>query len=92
MSKLVISPDKVGKLLANLKENKSMGPDKLHPKLLKLLAGNSSFVSALTLLLNKCVDQETIPAVWKSAIVVPIHKKGSVHLAENYRPVSLTCI
>ena len=92
MSKLVISPDKVGKLLANLKENKSMGPDKLHPKLLKLLAGNSSFVSALTLLLNKCIDQETIPAVWKSAVVVPIHKKGSVHLAENYRPVSLTCI
>ena len=92
MSKLVISPDKVEKLLANLKENKSMGPDKLHPKLLKFLSADRAFVSALTLLLNKCIDQETIPAVWKSAAIVPIHKKGSVHLPENYRPVSLTCI
>ena len=33
-----------------------------------------------------------IPAIWKSALVIPIHKKGSVHLPENYRPVSLTCI
>ena len=92
MSNLVISPDKVEKLLANLKDNKSMGPDNLHPKLLKFLSSNKEFVSALTLLLNKCVDQETIPAVWKSAVVVPIHKKGSVHLPENYRPVSLTSI
>ena len=69
-----------------------MGPDDLHPKLLKFLSGNNNFVAALTLLLNECINQESIPDVWKSAVVVPIHKKGSVHQPENYRPVSLTCI
>jgi|TARA_B110000196_G_C21147904_1_gene667753 hypothetical protein len=92
MEKLNINESDVKKLLLNLKENKSMGPDNVHPKLLKLLAANDGFVKSLTSLLNKCVEGECIPSMWKSALVVPIHKKGSVHLPENYRPVSLTCI
>ena len=92
MEQLSINAIDVKKLLQNLKENKSMGPDNVHPKLLKLLSSNDSFVESLTLLLNKCVKDECIPSMWKSAVVVPIHKKGSVHLPENYRPVSLTCI
>jgi hypothetical protein len=92
MEKLIIENSKVKKLLVNLKENKSMGPDKIHPKLLKFLAENDNFVCALTTLLNRCVYEESIPSVWKSAVVVPIHKKGSVHLPGNYRSVSLTCI
>ena len=36
--------------------------------------------------------EECIPEIWKTAVVIPIHKKGSVHQPENYRPVSLTCI
>ena len=92
MQELIIDSSKVKKLLSNLKENKAMGPDNIHPKLLKFLAENSNFVSALTLLLNKCVTEECIPSIWKSAVVVPIHKKGSVHSPGNYRPVSLTCV
>ena len=92
MQELIIDSSNVKKLLLNLKENKAMGPDNIHPKLLKFLAENPDFVSALTILLNKCVSDECIPSMWKSAVVVPIHKKGSVHLPENYRPVSLTCI
>ena len=92
MQELIIDSGNVKKLLLNLKENKAMGPDNIHPKLLKFLAENPDFVSALTILLNKCVSDQCIPSMWKSAVVVPIHKKGSVHLPENYRPVSLTCI
>ena len=33
-----------------------------------------------------------LPAIWKTAIVSPIFKKGSKQLAVNYRPVSLTCV
>ena len=92
MDTLTIDSSKVKKLLANLNENKSMGPDNVHPKLLKFLADNTNFVWSLTELLNKCIVDECIPSIWKSAVVVPIHKKGSVHLPENYRPVSLTCV
>ena len=33
-----------------------------------------------------------IPEEWKQANVSPIFKKGQKHLAENYRPISLTSI
>ena len=50
MQKLVIDPSKAKKLLFNLNQNKSMGPDKLHPKLLKFLSENTDFVNVLTML------------------------------------------
>ena len=92
MEKLVISSDNVKKLLGNLNDTKSMGPDEIHPKLLKYLSNCDNFVIALTNLFNACISQECIPDIWKTAIVIPIHKKGSVHQPENYRPVSLTCV
>lgn len=92
MGNLEIDSSNVKKLLSKLNESKSMGPDNLHPKLLKFLGESDNFVSALTQLLNRCVGEECIPNIWKSALVIPIHKKGSVHLPDNYRPVSLTCI
>ena len=33
-----------------------------------------------------------LPSDWLNANVAPIFKKGDVHLPENYRPVSLTCV
>ena len=33
-----------------------------------------------------------IPSIWKNANVTPVFKKGGRDLAENYRPVSLTCV
>ena len=69
-----------------------MGPDDIHPKLLKSLAENHDFVKSLTLLYNKCIEECKIPTIWKTANVVALHKKGSKKEALNYRPVSLTCI
>ena len=33
-----------------------------------------------------------LPSDWVKANVAPIYKKGNTNLAENYRPVSLTCM
>ena len=43
-------------------------------------------------LFAKCVQGRKIPAEWKIANVVALHKKGSRDQAANHRPVSLTCI
>jgi ribonuclease P/MRP protein subunit RPP40 len=92
MEDLVISESDVKKLLLEVNINKAMGPDDIHPKLINFLAQDNNFVTAITKLFNTCLQQETIPNIWKTALVIPLHKKGSVHEPNNYRPVSLTCI
>ena len=69
-----------------------MGPDGIHPKLLKALSDNHDFIKNVQLLFNTCLEECTIPEVWKEANITPIHKKGSVNEAGNYRPISLTSV
>ena len=69
-----------------------MGPDGVHPKLLKHLAKNPSFVMAVTTLFRKCYATGKVPDDWKMAHVTPLHKKGEKSSAKNYRPISLTCV
>ena len=92
MNKLTISVEDVRLMLSKLDVSKSMGPDDMHPKVLKFLSANEGFVNALTILFNKCIKDEILPDIWKTATVIPLHKKGPIHLPSNYRPVSLTCI
>jgi len=91
-SEFIVHPESVAKILKSLDVSKAMGPDNVHPKLLRYLSANGSFVDAVVLLFSACATQQYIPEVWKTATVVALHKKGSVHSANNYRPVSLTCI
>ena len=48
-----------------LNEAKCFGPDKIHPKLLKGLSKNVSFVKAVTLLFNTCYSHGKIPEIWQ---------------------------
>ena len=79
-------------LLLKLNTFKSLGPDNVHPKLLKALAMKHDFVMLVTDLFQKCFDSGTLPSAWKTANVTALHKKGDKCLASNYRPISLTCI
>ena len=38
------------------------------------------------------IDTGKLPNDWLNANIAPVYKKGNVHLPENYRPVSLTCV
>ena len=46
----------------------------------------------LILIFNQSLPTGELPSDWLSANVSPIFKKGDKHTAENYRPVSLTCV
>jgi hypothetical protein len=46
----------------------------------------------LTKIYTKSIETGTIPKDWKRANVAPAFKMGERYKAENYRPISLTCI
>ena len=89
---LTFSVEDVEKELMALNMDKSPGPDGIHPKLLRSLAADPSFVIAVHSLFLKCAADRKIPDDWKMANVVALHKKGARDKAENFRPVSLTCV
>ena len=90
MPPFVISEDKVEKKLAELNQNKSPGPDSLHPRLLKELA--PVLKGPITMLFKRSLEEMELPAVWKIAKITAIFKKGDRKHPGNYRPVSLTSV
>ena len=50
---------------------------------------DDSLVFPLKLIFEACLRQGVFPKVWKRANVVPVHKKNSKNLKQNYRPISL---
>ncbi len=72
--------------------SKSIGPDGVHPKLLRFLSQSDDFISLVTALFQKIYDSGELPQIWKTANVTPLHKKGDKGDASNYRPISLTSV
>ena len=85
-----ITEEGMKKLLLNLDPNKACGPDGISPRLLKTVA--EEVTPALTLLFWNSYQTGTLPLDWKLAHITPVFKKGERYKAENYRPISLTCI
>ncbi|MEW8548045.1 MAG: reverse transcriptase family protein, partial [Candidatus Thiodiazotropha sp.] len=87
---IAIDTSMVEKVLKELNAGKSMGPDEIHPLLLKTMP--KVFSVPLTLIFQKSVNTGQVPKVWKDARVTPLFKKGQKSDPGNYRPVSLTSI
>ena len=90
MNDIVVSKDGVIKLLKGLNPSKALGPDELHPRVLKELAIELGLVFAH--LFQQSIDTGEIPKEWSLANICPLIKKSDRSLACNYRPVSLTCV
>ncbi|CAM4545620.1 unnamed protein product [Lepidochelys olivacea] len=76
--------------LEKLDEHKSMGPDALHPRVLKELA--DVIAQPLAIIFENSWRSGEVPDDWKKPNVVPIFKKGKKEDPGNYRPVSLTSV
>ncbi|CAM4679320.1 unnamed protein product [Lepidochelys kempii] len=67
-----------------------MGPDALHPRVLKELI--DVIAEPLAIIFENSCQLGKIPDDWKKAYVVPIFKKGKKEDPGNDRPVSLTSV
>ena len=75
LEELKITEEKVKERLESLNPHKSPGPDGLHPRVLKELSNEIS--KPLAIIMQKSLDEHTLPQKWKDAHVSPIFKKGS---------------
>ncbi|GAB0177748.1 mitochondrial enolase superfamily member 1 [Grus japonensis] len=67
-----------------------MGPDELHPQVLRELA--EEVARPLAVVFEKSWQSGEVPADWKRGNVTPIFKKGKKEDPGNYRLVSLTSV
>ncbi|RMC03584.1 hypothetical protein DUI87_19759 [Hirundo rustica rustica] len=87
---LIIQEVAVRELLKCLDIQKSMGPDGIHPRVMRELA--DELVKPLSINYHQSWLTGEVPDDWKLANVTPIHKKGGREDPGNYRPVSLTSV
>ena len=77
----------VRRALKQLDSSKATGPDGIPSRVLK--ACSSELAYPLAVLFRQSFHMGVQPSSWKTAQVVPIHKKSSKSHAKNYRPISL---
>ena len=85
------SREAILKQIGSMSDNKSPGPDRIHPRVLKEVA--NIIVEPLIRIFKISLKIGKIPSAWKTALVTAIYKqKGSKHEPGNYRAISLTSI
>ena len=70
----IINTKIIRKRLANIRRNKSLGPDGVLCEILKL--GGEAMTPFLARLLEISLNNATIPCDWKKTTVVPIYRGG----------------
>jgi hypothetical protein len=80
----------VYELLRKVNPFSALGPDDVHPRILKESA--LTLASHLFKLFRQSLDEGTVPVIWKEAVITPVYKSGDRLSPVSYRPISLTSI
>jgi hypothetical protein len=84
--RITISCEILDRVISKTKSKKSCGPDGVPMRVMK--DAYPIYREQILSLFNKIIDEGSIPKIWKTAIVTPVHKKGSKESVCNYQPVS----
>ena len=87
LSELPINKEKILRLIRSLDSNKAHGFDGISVAMINICY--DCLVEQLSLIYNACLETGVYPSCWKSANIIPVHKKGSRQEKKNYRPISL---
>ncbi|CAJ0916312.1 unnamed protein product, partial [Ranitomeya imitator] len=79
-----LTQEEVRNRLNKIKIDKSLGPDGIHPRVLRELS--NVIDKPLFLIFSDSIATGSVPQDWRIANVVPIFKKGSKSEPGNYRP------
>lgn len=82
-----VTESDIVKIISSLKNKNSCGPDLLSNRMIK--TEKYAFARLLRPLINECIIVGHFPESLKSALVIPIFKKGAQDNLNNYRPISL---
>ena len=85
-----VTPLEVKDIIDALNPSKSVGPNSIPIKLLKIVG--CSISPLLALLMNHSFQSGIYPDTFKIAKVISLFKKGNPELPSNYRPISLLSI
>jgi len=86
----LVEEDCVRDHLSNLDAHKSMGPDGMHPRVLRELA--DIVAEPPSIIFERSWRTGEVPEDWRKVHITPIFKKGKKEDPGNYRSVSLTSI
>ncbi|KFQ68390.1 hypothetical protein N335_07102, partial [Phaethon lepturus] len=76
--------------LRNMNMHKTMGPDEMHPRVLRMRV--LVITKPLSMIFEKSCQSGEVPGDWKKGNIAPIFKKGSKEDPGNYQPVTLTSV
>ena len=85
LNDITFDNEKLLKIIQSLDANKAHGYDGISIRMLKL--GSPSIIKPLSIIFQTCLKSGIFPDDWKKGNIVPVHKKNSKQLVNNYLPV-----
>ena len=88
MQNFFITYENIKCSIHHLKDKIIRTPENIPPYFIKHVI--QSIIFPQSLIFNCSLELSDVPKQWKTSFINPVHKKGNIHDAFNYRPISLT--
>ena len=90
LNSIILTEQEIADQINCIDTSKSYGPDGIPPRIIK--EGGAAICKILFRLFSLSLETSKFPLSWKSANVIPLHKKEDKNIVSNYRPISLLSI